>query len=428
MNEIYPQLTVLDNKRFRRSYYPSIIMNHEERFLSVLNGEIPDRVPYTEIGGMDSVIIGRHYGYDYGKPSKAMDLLKFIPGWRKLFLKLAENAKIVSSIANRGFELYRLMKQDAIPIVMCMFPIIPANHAKKIDGKPYQKFAVPESGTFVDEFGRIMKTVPTAYETSMLYYMDGALKTEEIYDQWGTPDPHHPVRIEVYNMAREYYDAQKAKGIDNPYPLPAIGGINEVTWEGMSFKSFAKALRRNRPFITRVLDDRTNFAVGIIDDLAKAPVPPKTFLFYDDYGFKNGPLLPPKDFIELFAPRLKKIVDTGHKHGMKVIMHSCGNLNQLWDDLVGTGIDALHPIEPTAKMDIFALKKANPNLTFIGNVSPQDLQDKDPDFIREYTKRLMTECKEGGRFILSSGHSINPAVDLQNYLAMRETHEKYAKY
>ena len=85
-------------------------MNHEERFFAVLNGEIPDRVPYTELGGMDSVIIGRHYGYDYGKPSKLMDLLKYIPGWRKLFLKFAENAKIVSSIANRGFELYRLME------------------------------------------------------------------------------------------------------------------------------------------------------------------------------------------------------------------------------------------------------------------------------------------------------------------------------
>ena len=69
-------------------------MNHEERFLAVLDGKIPDKVPYTEIGGMDSVIIGRHYGYDYGKPSKAMDLLKILPGWRRIFLKFAENAKI----------------------------------------------------------------------------------------------------------------------------------------------------------------------------------------------------------------------------------------------------------------------------------------------------------------------------------------------
>ncbi|MHA1111899.1 MAG: uroporphyrinogen decarboxylase family protein, partial [Promethearchaeota archaeon] len=139
-------------------------------------------------------------------------------------------------------------------------------------------------------------------------------------------------------------------------------------------------------------------------------------------------LLPPKDFKELFAPRLKKIVDAGHKHGMKVIMHSCGNLNLLWEDLVSTGIDALHPLEPTARMNLVELKRKTPNLTFIGNVSPQDLQDKDPEFIRDYTKKLMTEAKVDGRFMLSSGHSINPAVNLENYLAMRETHEKYAKY
>ena len=76
----------------------------------------------------------------------------------------------------------------------------------------------------------------------------------------------------------------------------------------------------------------------------------------------------------------------------------------------------------------WTLAKILAYLVFIGNVSPQDLQDKTPDFIREYTTRLMTECKPGGHYILSSGHSINPAVDLQNYLAMREIHSKYAKY
>ncbi|MHA1440011.1 MAG: uroporphyrinogen decarboxylase family protein, partial [Promethearchaeota archaeon] len=61
-------------------------------------------------------------------------------------------------------------------------------------------------------------------------------------------------------------------------------------------------------------------------------------------------------------------------------------------------------------------------------VSPQDLSDKNPDDIREYTKRLIKEVAPGGGFILSSGHSINPAVKLENYLAMREIAEKYGKY
>jgi len=74
------------------------------------------------------------------------------------------------------------------------------------------------------------------------------------------------------------------------------------------------------------------------------------------------------------------------------------------------------------------LKRENPDLTFIGNVSAQDLQDKTPEYIREYTTRLMTECKKGGRYILSSGITIHPAVDLQNYLAMREAHERLASY
>jgi uroporphyrinogen decarboxylase len=130
----------------------------------------------------------------------------------------------------------------------------------------------------------------------------------------------------------------------------------------------------------------------------------------------------------LFKFGLKEIVDAAHSRKVKVILHSCGNLNEILDDLVKVGIDGLHPIEPTANMDIFSIKKNYPNLTLVGNVSPQDLQDKSPEYIRSYTDQLMNEVKPGGHYILCSGHSINPAIKLENYLAMREVHEKKSKY
>ncbi|MEX2715271.1 MAG: uroporphyrinogen decarboxylase family protein, partial [Candidatus Sigynarchaeota archaeon] len=60
--------------------------------------------------------------------------------------------------------------------------------------------------------------------------------------------------------------------------------------------------------------------------------------------------------------------------------------------------------------------------------SPQDLATKDKDHIIAYTKRLIKECAPGGGFIIASGHSINPEVKLENFLAMRETTEKFGKY
>ena len=64
----------------------------------------------------------------------------------------------------------------------------------------------------------------------------------------------------------------------------------------------------------------------------------------------------------------------------------------------------------------------------MGNVSPQDLSDKEPADIEEYTKKLIKNIAPGGGFVLSSGHSINPAVKLENFLAMRETLQKTGNY
>lgn len=283
---------------------------------------------------------------------------------------------------------------------------------------------MPHIDEYVDEFGRWHKLIPTKYGFDIGFYIDGALTSEELYDEWGPLDPHDPVRMEIYNASVKA--SKLANGKHSPFIIPGIGGINEVTWEALGMKFFAKCTRKRLPFLRRVLDDRKTWAIEMIKDLADNGA--EAVMMYDDYGFKEGPLVNPKHFKEEHVPRLKQIVDAAHKRGMKFLMHSCGNLNELWEDLMSIGIDALHPIEPTAKMDIFSLKKANPNLTFIGNVSVQDLQDKTPEYIRKSTEKLMTECKEGGRYMLSSGHSIHPAIDLQNYLAMREAHTRMAAY
>ncbi|KKK67501.1 hypothetical protein LCGC14_2953450, partial [marine sediment metagenome] len=79
--------------------------------------------------------------------------------------------------------------------------------------------------------------------------------------------------------------------------------------------------------------------------------------------------------------------------------------------------------------NIFKLhEKYGSEITFVGNVSPQDLSDKEPSIIRAYTKKLIKKVAPGGGFILSSGHSINPSVRLNNFLAMRETLERFGNY
>ena len=140
----------------------------------------------------------------------------------------------------------------------------------------------------------------------------------------------------------------------------------------------------------------------------------------------------PKKYREYVFPWIKKICNYAHEHEVKIILHSCGEIHDLFKDMVEIEVDAVHPIEPTTanpNYDIFKLNEKYGNeITFIGNVSPQDLSSKDPSYIQEYTKKLIHKLGPAGGYILSSGHSINPAVKLENFLAMYKTLEEYGTY
>jgi len=214
------------------------------------------------------------------------------------------------------------------------------------------------------------------------------------------------------------------------FVIPSMWGIFESTWQSFGFSTFSKLMRDPRK-MEKIFNDRGTFAL----ELAKTFIEwgeDGAILIYDDYGYKSGLLMNPKLFQKYVIPWIEKICQEAHKNGVKIILHSCGDTYEIFDDLVNTGIDAVHPIEPTTanpKYNIFELaKKYGERLTFIGNVSPQDLANKDPMYIKNYTSKLIKNLGPNGGYILSSGHSINPAVKLENFLVMYETLEKFGHY
>jgi uroporphyrinogen decarboxylase len=306
-------------------------------------------------------------------------------------------------------RLYKKIGFDLIPANLCLYP-----------------FKFTKNG-FIDEFGRKMeyKTNPSD-GMSLMYYMGGSISNFESYQEFPKPDPDNPGREKTFKAAK----AMQNEYNNELYMLPAIGGLMEVTWEGFGLENFSKLLGRPAE-AKHVFDDRGKFAMEMVKRIIEWGED-TAVLIYDDYGYKKGLFMSPKNYRHYVIPWLKQICDVAHKGGIKVFLHSCGDDFKLLDDIIGAGVDALHPIEPTTanpEYNIFKLKeKYNDKLCFVGNVSPQDLADKDPTFIRAYTKKLIEKLGPGGGYILSSGHSINPAVKLENFLAMRETLEKYGIY
>jgi uroporphyrinogen decarboxylase len=104
----------------------------------------------------------------------------------------------------------------------------------------------------------------------------------------------------------------------------------------------------------------------------------------------------------------------------------------IFEDIMKCGVDALNPIEPTTAnpdYDIFKLaEKYKDKITFVGNISPVMLAVGTVSEIEEYSKRLIRELAPGGGYILSSGHSINPAITVDRWEAVMRVREKYGSY
>lgn len=393
-------------------------MDAKERVIKALNHEEPDKVPTSE-GTFDNLRINKYYGEKYvfqgiGKMIRRLWYLNFKSDKRltKFLTKWAQKKTVIKLGLKRNIDLFAKIGLDLAAAPLALFP---TKYSK--DG-------------YIDEYGRrIVYTKNPDDGMDVGYYMGGAFETFEDYEEFyneNPMDPDAPIRERIYRISKEL----EAKTKGRVYVMPAFVGMMEATWEGFGIEKFSILLSKPSQ-AKKIFDDRGQFALEMIKRIVEWGEE-GACLFFDDYGYKKGLFMSPRNYNKYVIPWVERICKVGHKGGLKVMLHSCGDISQIFEDLINAGVDCFNPIEPTTanpEYDIFKYKqKYGDKITLNGNVSPQDLADKTPEFIRDYTKKLIKEVAPGGGFILSSGHSINPAVKLENYLAMREVTEKYGKY
>ena len=179
-----------------------------------------------------------------------------------------------------------------------------------------------------------------------------------------------------------------------------------------------------RKFIEKVTGFFIELGKGFVDlgvDLIWIP---------DDMGYVHGLMLSPELFRRFIIPQLKKMVAAFKGRGAKVLMHNDGQLMAIMDDLVGAGIDAIHPIERAAGMSLKTMKeKYGDKITLIGNVDSKTvLQYGSFDEIREQVLECLGVAAPGGGYILASDHSIHEGIPSANAKSMFKIARNYGGY
>jgi uroporphyrinogen decarboxylase len=143
----------------------------------------------------------------------------------------------------------------------------------------------------------------------------------------------------------------------------------------------------------------------------------------EDMGNQNGRMFSPRDFQEIFRPRLQRFIDLAHEFGAKAMMHSCGDTHEIMPDLIEMGLDTLDAMQPEPRgMDIAAIRSlCKGKMAFCGLISTQATLPfgTEADCRAEARHRLDVVARGGG-YIFAPAHCIQAGTPLKNVLAIYE--------
>ena len=142
--------------------------------------------------------------------------------------------------------------------------------------------------------------------------------------------------------------------------------------------------------------------------------------FGDDWGQQAGLIMGPRFWREFIRPVLAKMYGAVRAGGKFVMIHSCGDVDELFDDLVGLGLNCFNPFQPEVMDVMELLPRYRGRLAFHGGMSTQrTLPYGTVEDVRAETRRLLELGREGG-YIFSPAHAVEGDVPLANMLAFIE--------
>lgn len=139
----------------------------------------------------------------------------------------------------------------------------------------------------------------------------------------------------------------------------------------------------------------------------------------DDWGFKTQTFFSIPDMRKYVFPWHKKIAAAGHSAGKPVLLHSCGYMGDVMDDIIeDMQYDGKHSYEDCIIPVEESYRRWGGRIAILGGIDLDYLMRTPPEEIRARCKAMLELAGEKGGYALGSGNSIPDSVPLEQYFAM----------
>lgn len=258
-------------------------------------------------------------------------------------------------------------------------------------------------------FGTSFQTSPES-ERIWITESSSTIRNREEFERHQWPSP------EVVNYTQMEYAASRLP--DGMMIIPRISGVLEnVSWltglEGLSY-----LLVDDPPLVAELFDTVGSILLAVAERLVQMDRVGALFMG-DDLGFRTGTLLSPEHLRQYVFPWQKRICEKAHARNLPFLLHSCGNIERIMNDLIDdVGIDARHSFEDAIVPVEDAVERYSGQIAILGGVDMDLLARGTEVQVRARVREIIDKCAPTGRFAIGTGNSIASYLNLDNYVAM----------
>lgn len=218
------------------------------------------------------------------------------------------------------------------------------------------------------------------------------------------------------------YDILRRLELAIPFGMKLIpytpNGVLENVVDLVGYESICMLIHDDPDLAQDIFDEVGSRLVRYYEHVLKYPIV-GACISNDDWGFKTQTMFSPRDMRKFVFPWHKRIVETVHREGRPVILHSCGHFARIIDDIFDVmKFDGRHSYEDNIMPVEDFYEAYHHRIAVLGGIDLDFVCRATPEQVYARSKAMLDRSADRGGYALGTGNSVPDYVPDQNYFAM----------